>query len=174
MRSLLNALDHLVACLRYLMSRIVILLFLIMMGAVLVQVGGRYVFNYSISTATELATFSQIWLVLLGSGIAMARNQHVAIDILPAQLSLNLQRVASVAIAIITLAFLAVLAYGSLPLLRLGAIQTSSAMRLPMWWVYLCLPVGAFYISLELVVATIRTWNNPFGSRDAHEEDVAS
>ena len=81
-------LERLCLALRFVVSGVVILLFSVMMISVLVQVGGRYVFNYSIAQASEIATFSQIWLVLLGSGVAVARGQHVAIDMLPAKLPL--------------------------------------------------------------------------------------
>jgi len=150
--------------LRGIMAWVVILLFILMMTAVLVQVGGRYVFNYSIAAASEIATFSQIWLVMLGAGVAMARHQHVAIDILPAQLPLAWARAASVCIAVVIAAFLGVLAWSSLPLLQLGAMQKSSAMQLPMWIMYLCLPAGAAYIVLELVVSVVVRWNDPFAS----------
>ncbi|GGE41344.1 hypothetical protein GCM10007276_18430 [Agaricicola taiwanensis] len=173
MSSAFSAAAAVVHGLRSVISAIVVLLFCVMMGAVLVQVGGRYIFNYSIAMATELATFSQIWLVLLGSGVAMARNQHVAIDFLPAMLPLPLARVAMVLIAAVTIAFLAVLAWGSLPLLRLGTMQTSSAMHLPMWVMYSCLPAGAFYIALELMVSVCNRWEDPFPNAEDTEAEVA-
>ena len=170
----LTALGTGIHVLRRAMSVVVVLLFSIMMIAVLVQVGGRYVFNYSIAAATEIATFSQIWLVMLGSGIAMARRQHVAIDLLPAQLPLPLARAASVLIAILTVSFLAVLAYGSLPLLRLGMMQTSSAMQMPMWIMYVCMPVGAAYITLELIVSVGERWADPFAPIHSDLEEEAA
>lgn len=166
-------LERLTSYLRYGASLVVIILFCVMMSAVLVQIGGRYIFNYSISAATELATFSQIWLVLLGAGVAMARKQHVAIDILPAMFSLNVRRAASLIIAIVTMTFLAVLAYGTLPLLRIGTIQTSPAMQIPMWIAYLCLPAGSIYIAFELVVSTVKNWNDPFRMDDHNDEEAA-
>ncbi|MBO0906507.1 TRAP transporter small permease [Jiella sonneratiae] len=159
---MLQLLERLCLILRRLASGAVILLFSVMMIAVLVQVVGRYLLNYSIASATEIATFSQIWLVLLGAGVAMARNQHVAIDMLPAMLPLPLARIALLAIAAVTIAFLAVLAYGSLPLLKLGAFQSSPALGLPMKWIYLCLPVGAAYIAIELILSVVRRWYDPF------------
>ncbi|TKT69729.1 TRAP transporter small permease [Aquamicrobium sp. LC103] len=170
----MNALSTCIHALRKAMSAIVILLFSLMMIAVLVQVGGRYVFNYSIAGAAEIATFSQIWLVMLGSGIAMARHQHVAIDFLPAQLPLPLARAASILIVLVTIGFLCVLAYGSVPLLRLGIMQTSSAMQLPMWVMYLCLPVGAAYVALELVVSIVERWDDPFAANQSDFEEEAA
>ncbi|MEB3418250.1 TRAP transporter small permease [Salipiger marinus] len=155
-------LERLCLALRRVVSGVVILLFSVMMTAVLVQVAGRYVFNYSIAQAAEIATFSQIWLVLLGAGVAVARGQHVAIDMLPARLPLPMARVALVAIALVTVAFLAVLAWGSQPLLRMGEFQTSPALRIPMKWIYLCLPMGAAYMALELLLSVLQRWDDPF------------
>ncbi|SDJ16537.1 TRAP transporter small permease [Salipiger marinus] len=155
-------LERLCLALRRVVSGVVILLFSVMMTAVLVQVAGRYVFNYSIAQAAEIATFSQIWLVLLGAGVAVARGQHVAIDMLPARLPLPMARVALVAIALVTVTFLAVLAWGSQPLLRMGEFQTSPALRIPMKWIYLCLPMGAAYMALELLLSVLQRWDDPF------------
>ena len=60
--------------------------------AVLAQVFGRYVFNYSISWTEETAKFAQIWVVLMGAGITMRRGLHVAVDVLAAMLPLPLMR----------------------------------------------------------------------------------
>jgi TRAP-type C4-dicarboxylate transport system permease small subunit len=160
--------------LRRFMSGIVVFLFCIMMGAVLLQVGSRYLFNYSTAWVTELSTFCQVWLVLLGSGVAMARNQHMAIDLIPAQFSLRYARIASVVIALVILIFLGAMAYGSIPLLRLGLLQVSPAMSVPLWMVYACMPLGALYIALELVVSVIHRWNAPFAVPEVTEVEAAS
>lgn len=165
-------LERLCLALRFVVSGVVILLFTVMMISVLVQVGGRYVFNYSIAQASEIATFSQIWLVLLGSGVAVARGQHVAIDMLPAKLPLPAARVALVAIALVVAAFLAVLAYGSLPLLRMGEFQSSPALRVPMKYIYICLPFGAGYMVLELLLTVIQRWDNPFPPPEPDAEEA--
>ena len=165
-------LERLCLALRFVVSGVVILLFSVMMISVLVQVGGRYVFNYSIAQASEIATFSQIWLVLLGSGVAVAKGQHVAIDMLPAKLPLPAARVALVAIALVIATFLAVLAYGSLPLLRMGEFQSSPALRVPMKYVYICLPFGAGYMALELLLTVIQRWDNPFPPPEPDAEEA--
>jgi len=156
--------------LRRSMSGVVIVLFCVMMGAVLLQVGSRYLLSYTTAWATELSTYCQVWLVLLGAGVAMARHQHMAIDLLPAMLPLRYARFVSVLIACVTMGFLAAMAYGSIPLIRLGAHQVSPAMGLPLWAVYGCLPLGAFYIALELVVSVARRWDEPFAQLDVQAQ----
>ncbi len=45
-----------------------------MCGAVFIQVLGRYVFHFRIAEWAETATFAQVWLGVLGAGIAMRRG----------------------------------------------------------------------------------------------------
>ncbi|MBT9386633.1 TRAP transporter small permease [Pseudooceanicola sp. CBS1P-1] len=169
---MLALLERFCLALRHLVSAAVILLFSAMMIAVLVQVAGRYIFDYSVAQASEIATFSQVWLVLLGAGVAVARGQHVAIDMIPAQLPLPLARVALVVIALIIAAFLCVLAWGSLPLMKMGAFQMSPAMRVPMKYVYLCLPIGSAYMMLELLLSVIQRWRLPFPPPEAETQEA--
>lgn len=165
-------LERICIVVRHVMSASVIVLFSVMLIAVLVQVAGRYVFNFSIAQASEIATFSQIWLVLLGSGVALARGQHVAIDMLPAMLPLPYARMALVAITLVIAGFLLVLGWGSLPLLKMGAFQNSPAMRIPMSYVYLCLPIGSAYMALELLLAVLQRWDDPFPPPVADAEEA--
>ncbi|MDT1062197.1 TRAP transporter small permease [Paracoccus sp. CPCC 101403] len=159
--------------LRAIVSAVVVALFSVMLVAVLVQVAGRYFLNFSISQAAEIATFCQIWLVLLGAGVTLARGQHVAIDLLPSKLPLAGARAALVLIALVSGAFLAVLAYGSLPLLKLGQFQTSPSMRVPMMYMYACLPVGAAYMILELFLSVVQRWDDPFPPPKPETEEEA-
>lgn len=162
MNIMVSSTQRLARLLATLFATCLIALFVIMLGAVLVQIVGRYVFNYSIASASEIATYCQIWLVLLGSGLAMSRNQHVAIDFLPAKLPLVPARIAMVLVGVIILGFLTALSYAALPLMQMGMIQTSPALKMPMWIMYLSIPMGAFYISLSLITNICQRWNTPF------------
>jgi TRAP-type C4-dicarboxylate transport system permease small subunit len=130
-----------------------ILLFVYMVGAIFTQVIGRYVFNFSIAGAEETATFAQIWLVLLGAGIAMRRNQHVGIDVLIVRCPPLVQRLVLIVSTGLGLWFLWVLFSGSFRLIEVGTIMRSPAMQWPMSIPYLALPLGAAYFALELALA---------------------
>lgn len=151
----------------------VIVFYSYMAIAVLVQVLGRYVFNYSIGWASETATFAQIWMVLLAAGIAMERNLHVGVDVLAARLPLPLFRLTSLVIAAACLWFLFQAINGSFAMIQIGFIQTSPAIGLPMWIPYLSLPVGLTYFALELVLAFVRKWRDPYGQEAQIAEDAA-
>jgi TRAP-type C4-dicarboxylate transport system permease small subunit len=130
-----------------------ILLLASMFGAVLAQIAGRYVFNFSIAWATEFASYAQIWMVLLGAGYAMRTRQHVAIDTLVAALPPMLGRLVMVPILGLCLWFLWVVWEGGWLLLEIGQIQTSAGLGVPMTVPYAALPASAAYLALETLIA---------------------
>jgi TRAP-type C4-dicarboxylate transport system permease small subunit len=154
---------------------VVILCFVYMTLAVLAQVFGRYVFNYSISWTEETARFAQIWVVLVGAGITMRRGLHVAVDALPAMLPLRPARALSIVVAAGGLWFLGVVVYGSVALIELGwMLERSPVLLIPMWIIYLCLPIGALYFAFEMVMSVIERWDQPFGLRPKSDVESAS
>ena len=170
-----GVLGRIVAGVRLAVAVLVVACFAYMTLAVLAQVFGRYVFNYSISWTEETARYAQIWVVLMGAGIAMRRGLHVAVDALAAMLPLGWARALSILIAAGALWFLGVVVYGSLPLIELGWLfETSPVLQLPMWVIYLSLPLGAVYFAVELVARVVERWNQPFGVIASGGGDTAS
>jgi TRAP-type C4-dicarboxylate transport system permease small subunit len=154
---------------------LVVACFAYMTVAVLAQVLGRYFFNYSISWTEETARFAQIWVVLVGAGLAMRRGLHVAVEVLAAMLPLPLRRVLSVVTVFGCLWFLAVVIYGSFALIELGwMFETSPVVQIPMWIIYLSLPIGAVYFGIEVIVAAIDRWRDPFAPPSAKDADSAA
>lgn len=139
--------------LRRLVDLTLILLLGIMIFAVLAQVAGRYLFNFSIGEATEIATFAQIWMVLLGAGYAMRERLHVSIETLVEMLPPIVARLLMLPVAALCLWFLWVVFDGGLQLLEIGAIQTSAALQISMEIPYIALPVSAAYLALEAALA---------------------
>lgn len=134
---------------------VIIGLFAFMCIAIWMQVAGRYLFNFSIGWAFEGATFAQIWMVLLGTGVAMRLNMHNSMEMFAQHLSPRVYRFLIVLSAAACLWFLAISIRGSLPLLRIGSFQTSPALQMPMFIPYLAITVGFLYFALEIVVFTI-------------------
>lgn len=150
-----------VTALRKLVTGLVVLFFSYMAIAVLVQIAGRYVFNYSIDWTAETATFAQIWMILLAAGLAMRDKLHVSVDALAHVLPLPAQRFLTVVIALPCIWFLSQAVYGSFALIEIGRIQSSPVLQLPMWIPYLSLPVGLIYFGFELLLAMAARWRNP-------------
>ncbi|MEO4001830.1 TRAP transporter small permease [Mesorhizobium sp. CAU 1732] len=122
---------------------------------VLSQVLGRYVFNYAISWSEESATFAQVWLVMLGAGIAMRNRQHVGIDVVISRCPVALQRIVKAGGFALAAWFLVVVIIGSMSMLTIGMMVKSPALQLPLAIPYMALPIGMAYFLLELAIATL-------------------
>lgn len=119
------------------------------------QVLGRYFFNYSISWSEESATFVQVWLVMLGSGIAMRNRQHVGIDMLVSRCPLMVQRIVKALGFALAAWLLIVIIIGSFSLITIGLIVKSAALQLPLAIPYAAMPIGMAYFLLELTLVTV-------------------
>ena len=132
----------------------VIIFFIYMVLAVFYQVLGRYIFSYKLGAAAETATFAQIWMILLASGIAMRKNMHVGVNILLRKLNIKFQKIVVAASTFVIMIFLTMVLKGSVQLIMVGAQSTSPAISVPMWIPYLSVPIGITYIILELMILT--------------------
>jgi len=140
---------------RTLVNVTVITLLSAMICLILVQILGRYVFNFSIAWSEEVATFVQVWLVMLGAGVAMRRRQHVGIDILIVRCPTKVQLMAKTASLLLIVWFLYIVLSGSFGMIGIGLIYKSPALQIPMAVPYFALPIGMLYFVLELVIATL-------------------
>lgn len=161
MSKVLTAATAIVAGLRKLVAGLVVLFFGYMIIAVLVQIVGRYLFEFAIDWTAETATFAQIWMVLLAGGLAMRDNLHVSVDALTSHLPTSVLRGMIVVVTLPCLWFLLQAIAGSLALIDIGRIQSSPVLRLPMWIPYLSLPVGLGYFGLEFILAMVNRWQDP-------------
>lgn len=131
------------------------LLFIYMLLAIMAQILGRYVFSYSIAGTEETAVFAQVWLVLLGAGIAMRNRQHVGVDVLIRRTPERVQQLARLLSFALGMWFLWVVLVGSFSLLAIGMMVQSAALRLPMAIPYAALPVGMAYFMIEFSIASL-------------------
>lgn len=127
-----------------------------MVLAVGAQVVSRYVFSFSIAWASETATVAQIWMVLLGAGLAMRQGVHVGVDLLLRYLPRPVVFALNLLVLVLGVWFLLVVVYGSFRLLKIGSIQRMPVLQIEMFWAYLAVPFGAAYFAFEFAVAMAR------------------
>lgn len=147
--------------LRRIVDALLILLLLAMAVLIMFQILGRYVFNYSISWSDEAATFAQVWLVLLGAGLAMRNQHHVGIDVLINLCPRIIQQLAKSVSFLLGVWFILVVITGSMGLMTIGMIVSSPALGWPMALAYSSLPVGMSYFLLEFALATLPEIRDP-------------
>lgn len=147
--------------LRRVVDAVLVVLLCLMVGLIMYQVLGRYIFNYSISWSEEAANFALVWMTLLGAGLAMRNRTHVGIDILIRRMPRLVQQVAKSASFLLGVWFLVVVIISSFGMISLGFIVKSTALQIPMAYPYFALPIGMSYFLLEFAIATIPDIRDP-------------
>lgn len=125
------------------------ILLAVMVVDVLWGVFTRYVMGHQSSWTDELARFLLIWVGVLGAAYAVGRDMHIAIDLLPHYLNAKNQKRLQFFNAVIVVLFaLAVFIIGGSRYVyisfHLG--QSSSALGLPMGYVYMIFPISGIII----------------------------
>lgn len=115
------------------------------------QVITRFILKNPSNWTEEFATFLMIWVGLLGAAVALNRGAHLGIDYFVGKLSTKKRLMTEIFVFICTGAFsLTVMLIGGIRLVSLTFLrgQVSPALKLPMGYVYLAIPIAGFFIAL--------------------------
>jgi len=113
------------------------------------QVFSRYVLADPSSFTDELARYLMVWLGVIGTAYVSGKRLHVAIDILPDQLGPKRQkRLKNIIYIIISIFAALIFIVGGSQLVYLSYVlgQKSAALQIPIFIVYLCIPISGFCI----------------------------
>lgn len=126
---------------KYLLTAILVTISVVLV----LQVFMRYFVNSPLVWAEELARYLLVWCTMIGTSLAVRESRHIVVDFAPVLFgprSIGLFRLISMTGIIV---FGIVVIVYSLPFVeRVQQMnQLSPSLEIPIWWVYLALPVGA-------------------------------
>ncbi len=128
-----------------------VVLFVVMVFSIFMQVFLRYALNTGNSWAEEIARYCFVWLVLLGSSVAMRKGRHMRIDyfinLIPLKIRIVVETVLNLGLIIF---LLVIVRYGS-ELAGMTHRQLSTGLEMPMSIPYSAISVGGFLILLFLI-----------------------
>jgi len=131
------------------LNRVLEVILIMLLGVMVLnvswQVFSRYVLANPSSFTDELARYLMIWLGVLGTAYVSGKRLHVAIDILHSQLSLSSQKtMKKVIFSIVILATFLIFIIGGSRLVYLSYLlgQKSAALQIPLYLVYVCVPLS--------------------------------
>lgn len=169
-------LDRVAAAVDRTLAAVLIVLMAIAVLNVLWQVFTRFILGDPSSFTEELARYLLIWIGLLGAAFATGRRLHPAIGLLTAALSdrgRHWQWLLIQGAVLVFAAAVMVFGGGSLVSLTLSLGQTSAALRIPLGYVYLALPIGGLLIIWYAALAAVRGPSVPVGAPAATGSDQA-
>lgn len=129
-----------------------------MMTIIFAQVVARYAFHHSLTWSEEVGRYLFVWIAFLGMAAAFKAGSHVALDLLVKSLHgvsrKTLELVNSILLVVLSSAILG----AGLKLFFLGMRQKSPALKLPMHWVYIVVPVSGAILLYFTVRALWGCW----------------
>ena len=116
----------------------------VMVTAIGMQVFNRYVLGSSLVWSEELGRYLFIWSVYVGCGYAMRENRHLRVTALAHFSGPALRRALDAFAQVATLVFCGFALVWGVRMIGFlqGTGQQAPALEVPIWWVFLALPVG--------------------------------
>lgn len=142
---------------------LLVLIFALLVVDVVWQVTSRYVFGQSSSFTEEFARFSLIWLTVLGAAYINGQPEgHLSMDFLVTKLSPKKQVIRKRNIQFFMILFAVVVMIiggGNLVYITLKLGQTSSALHVPLGYVYAIVPFSGLLIIFFCIYKILRPVN---------------
>ena len=125
---------------------------------IFVQIIMRSFLNSSITWSEELTRYIFIWQIWLGVSIAERENDHISLEIVNSLVKSEvIKKCVKIIANLIMIAFNMFLVVKGSELVRQMMVRgnVSGAMRLPMYYVYMALPVASFILCVRLAAKTV-------------------
>ena len=143
---------------------------------IFVQVIMRSVFNSSLTWSEELTRYIFIWQIWMGVSIAQKDKAHIKVEILKSFVkNQKFLAVVDVIATILLIAFNIFLVTSGIDLVQqmITRGNVSSAMRMPMWIVYIVLPLASGIFTLRLIGQVVEDIKALFGHGSDDNKEVA-
>ena len=119
----------------------------------LVCVVARYLFNNSLTWSEELCRYLYVWTGFITIGFVIKRGTIIKIDTLVMFLPGKVKKLLDVVTSLISLLVVSILFQNAVLIVQkaMASGQTSAAMKLPMWLVYLGPALGLLLAIIRLL-----------------------
>ena len=123
---------------------------------VFANVSLRYLTNFSITWAEEVARYLMIWMTFLGAGLALRQGSHAAIGNLQELLGPKFGRLLRVVVVLLLLVFCALMAWTGYEYMTRMSRQVTPATRVSFGYIYAAMPVGFLLFIVHLLLVARR------------------
>ena len=138
----------------------------------MLQVIMRYIFSTPLSWPEDLSRYCYIWITFLSIGLTIRTGSYFRVTALIDMLPKKGRQLMELVSQLINLAFYGACAYYSIDILRTvhASTQTTPALRLPMYFIYIVLPLGMFLALFRSAQMTIVTGRALFAGHISEQE----
>jgi C4-dicarboxylate transporter DctQ subunit len=115
------------------------------------QVFFRFVIVHSLPWSEEFSRYALVWASFLGASIALKRGLHIGVGVFMARLPEGKRRLVYLITLVMMTFFLLVVIVKGFQMASFNMKQSSPAMRIPMGFPYLAIPIGSLIMVLHLL-----------------------
>lgn len=130
---------------------VVIICFVAIVLTTFLGVVSRYILEYSIPWADEIARYGLVWLVYIGMVSSLVRGQHVCVEILLVRYRGRLRIWMLNLIDLACMVLFGALLYGGVLLVEMAYTQITPGLGISKSWVYAAVPIGSALMLIEYV-----------------------
>lgn len=127
------------------------------------QVFFRFVIIHSLPWSEEFSRYALVWTSFLGASIALKRGLHIGVEAFVAKLPEEKRRLIYLVTLIIINIFLLVVMIKGFQMASFNMRQSSPAMRIPMGFPYLAIPIGSLLMVIHLLDELFLGWKRKRG-----------
>lgn len=123
------------------------------------QVVLRYGFGSAIIGAEEMTKHTVIWMCFIGAGMGVRRGTHISVQLISAFVNQRTGDVLTCISAGLGLLFALLMVWfgGSLTLDTYLNGRLTSVMRMPVWMVYIAIPIGGLTLAFRFIEVIAKT-----------------
>ena len=135
---------------------ILTILFAAITIVIFMQIIYRYVLLKPIPWAEEVARYLFVWISFLGAGVAVKLKSHVGVGFVINMLPKRITKMALTFSYLLCAAFSILMTIHGWTLVLRTSGQVSAAMRMPMSYAYLAIPVGFFIMFKNFLIIAFK------------------
>lgn len=128
----------------------------------------------SLPWSEELSRYMTVWITFIGVSYGVKKKAHIGVEAFTLMCPKNIRRLINFIVIIICAVFCVIcIKYGvDIIMKQIAMKQVSPAMRVPMWWAYLGIPVGMTMAFLRYVEAVFDLFASGRADADAKGGDA--
>jgi len=145
-------------------------LFVVMVASIAYQIVLRYIFSKANAWSEELARYAFVWLVMLAASLGARCGRHMCIDFIVDKLPIPQKTFITFGTRLLAIFFFIILGWKGAELLSFTMNQNSTGLEISMAFIYLAIPVGAFFMilfSVEDILLRLAGGSLPAASKEA-------
>lgn len=127
------------------------------------QVICRYVLQMPLSWSEEVTRYMMVWLVYVGSVLAIRTHSHVRINLLTNFLKdkIKIRKSLNILEKMLSILYMLIIIYSGWLLIPDTISQGTPLLRFPMGIIYLIIPVSAILMAISMSIELIFSIRNP-------------